>query len=415
MRRIIRKVTRFIVGFLILAVGGYTLLYVFINERGKEIFLDQLKKRFNIEVNLESLNFSFPLRFSLVGFQFKEINFSQAIIDIGAINPFTNRVTINSLYMKNLLFKLDRESISFMQSKIANGGIREIDIKDTHIKGENVNRKIGNSSTKREDIPLEIVVKNIILDNASLTFRDSTLKPPLNVRLGGIKAKINDFKYPTLGKFSLDLESSLAINEKKMKDAVSAYGWIDWQNKDMDVFFKLKEIDYFVFDPYYPSFWKPKNLDLKEAILSLDSHLVSKNDNLLIDYYIILNKVIFIEESEDPSKVKTLKTILAIFEKDGKSRVHLRFRTKMSSPRFKITSIGEGLLLQLKKMDTTALADTLDQFFDKTQAAVENGVKSLKGLTIDPTLGAVKGFLDEFLKNLKKIIGREEETDTDNQ
>jgi len=368
--------------------------------------MNALKKKFNVEAKLDSLNFSFPLRFSLVDFEIKDLSFAQATIDLGAINPISNTLTIDRLYIKGLKFSLDKDKLSFMRLK--DNALREEEAKDISIASSLLFDEVFAYSGGGASI-IPVKINDLILDDASIIFRDDEQNPPLSIRLEGIDALIENFKYPTFSKFYLEITSSLSVNEKKMKDVLNITGWVDWSKKDMDVFFQAKEIDYFTFDDYYPPFWKTKNLELKEASLSLASYLVSKDDDLLIDYYIILNRAVFNEPPQNEEKVKNLKKIIAFLKKNGESIVHLTDKTKMSSPEFKITSIGDGILKHLQELEV--LADTFNRLFGKTQDTVENGVKGLKGLTIDPTVGAVKGFVEEFLKNLKKIIGKGKDND----
>ena len=60
------------------------------------------------------------------------------------------------------------------------------------------------------------------------------------------------------------------MNRKIAKDVLWIAGWFDWPKKNMNVSAQLNEIDYFVFTDYYPPFWKPKSLELKEFYLSVD-------------------------------------------------------------------------------------------------------------------------------------------------
>ena len=142
-------------------------------------------------------------------------------------------------------------------------------------------------------------------------------------------------------------------------------------------------IDYFIFKDYYPPFWKPQNLGLKVARVSLNSHLLSKNDDLLVDYYIMFNKVIFNDNPDEASKIKSLKTILAFFNKNGIPTIHIKMHTKMSKPQFNISSIGKDMLGQLKDLNTSSLVDIISSFADKTKDAGRKGVKRLKSISIE--------------------------------
>ncbi len=390
----IRKTRRFLRIFfsiLVLIVGPYILIYFLINERGKDFLINILKKK-NIEAEIGELTFSFPFRITLVDFGTKNISFIQAKANIIGYNPFTKSVSIDNLSIKGLQVKINEDIIKSLKERKSLP--KQPPLNMQKISGD-----------------FSISINNIIIDFSSIIIELASLKPPLKIAIEDIRGSIKNLTYPQRQKIFINLDSSLRIRDRKIDGALTASGWVNWARKDMNLRFKAKEIDYFMFKEYYPPFWKPKNLEIREAYLSLDSHLVSKKDNLIIDYYIILNRIVFNEHPEDESKVKSLKTIIALFTQDGQSRIHLRYRTKMSKPEFKITSIGESMLAQLKELNTTTFIDSVNQLLGKTQETVGNGVKSIKGITIDPVLKGIQQAGEELLKNIKGIFGIEKDKD----
>ncbi|OQX85096.1 MAG: hypothetical protein B6D55_07930 [Candidatus Omnitrophica bacterium 4484_70.2] len=383
-----KKISIFLFIVIFLVGLAYTFLYIFLNTEGKNILLGLLEKKFKIKAQLESLTFRFPFKLFLNNFQWKELNIGETELRLGMSNPFTRQIVISKLYMKDLKFTLHKEK--------KREGKKEL------IPIEKEKRNEITSSLPRSKFFLKF--NQIIIENGLLEFEDNTLSPPLKLALKDIKILIKNFRYPEIEKFFVELNASPQVEEKEIKNALSILGWIDWKEKNMDLALNLNNFDYFMLSNYYPPFWKPENLKLKEAILSLKAHLLSENDNLLIDYYIILEKANFSEEPEVSSEVETFKKILSLFEKDGKATVHLQYKTKMSSPEFKLTSIGEGLLNQIQKIDPDFTSNIITKFLQGAQETVEGGIKGLKGLTIDPAMGAAKSFLNEFLKNFKEII-----------
>ncbi|MCM8823302.1 MAG: DUF748 domain-containing protein, partial [Candidatus Omnitrophica bacterium] len=243
-----------------------------------------------------------------------------------------------------------------------------------------------------------------VLDKGSIIFCYNNLSPNLTFGLKDISGTIEDINYPLLDKFSLDLKGSIIFNEKNINDDLHIGGWIDWKKKNMDTFITTGGIDYFVFKDYYPNFWKPENLELKEALISLKAHLNSKDDDLRVDYTLILEKVVFNDKPLDESKVKTIKTILKLFKgNNDKPTIHLTFNTKMSSPHFEVNSIGESMLEQLKNLGKIPTPNIFNQMISKTEVLIDDGIKGIKGLTIDPALSALKDTVNRFLENIKKI------------
>ena len=73
MKRVTRKILRVIVTLLAVIIGPYVSLYVYINERGKDILLNKLKAKLNTKVELHTFSFSFPFRISLVDLKIKNV------------------------------------------------------------------------------------------------------------------------------------------------------------------------------------------------------------------------------------------------------------------------------------------------------------------------------------------------------
>jgi len=389
MLRTTKQFLRIFFSILVLIVGPYILIYFLVNERGKDFLVNALRKR-NIQAQIGEVTFSFPFRVTLVDFETENISFLQAKADIAGYNPFTKSLDIDNLFIKGLQIKIKEDTIKSLKEKNLSLNPAHLDI-------------------QRMGPGFSVTINNTIIDFSSIILEIANLNPSLKVAVENIRGTIKNFSYPQRKKILINLEGSLRVNDKVIEDALIVSGWVNWAKKDMDLRFKAKEIDYFMFKDYYPPFWKPENLEIKEAYLSLNSHLVSKKDNLLIDYYIILNRIVFNENPEDESKVKSLKTIIALFTQDEQPRVHLRYHTKMSKPEFKMSSIGEGMLAQLKELNTTTIIDSVNQLLGKTQEAVGSGVKSIKGITIDPVIKGIQQAGEELLKNIKGIFGIEKD------
>ena len=397
MRRKGRKLLRIIFSILVLVAGPYIFLYFFINERGKDIFLNTLKSKYNIEASLQDLTFSLPFKITLVDFEAKNIKFLGLTANIRGFNPLMREIIIDNLYIKGLNVSIDKDIIQLI-------------LKDKH----SVDSGKKPSAVKESaGIAYSLKINNIAFDSASFTINYSELEHPLQLVIKDLSGTVKRFRYPSLEKMELNLNASLEINGKVADRALSASGWIDWPRKNMDLLCRMRNIDYFTFKDYYPPFWNPDNLGIKEAHLSLNSHLVSKNDNLFIDYYIVLDKIVFNDNPENESKIKSLRTIIALFTRDGQTVAHFSYHTKMSKPEFNVNSIGEGLLTQLKSMDTSNIIDSMNRLFGKAQDAAVSGVKNIKGITIDPVVKGLQQAGEEFLKNIKSILGMGKDKDKD--
>lgn len=392
MKRKTKKLLRIVFTGLVLIILPYVFMYLYINERGKDLVIEKLSKKLNAEVRLNSLSFSFPMRLSMVGLETKGLKVGQATADLGIGNPFSGTLRLDRLYLNGAGITIDDSMIS---SSFFDGNLPL---------AQPVPQQAGLISSGKPEI--KVFIKTLVLEDCALFLQSSKVKPALDLKIEGIDGTVRDFYYPALTRFYMDIISGIAVNKTAQKDVLQINGWIDWPNKAMDVLVKATEVDYFIFDPYYPPFWKTKNLELKEAFLSLDSKLVAENDRLLIDYTIRVDKINFVDSPEDPARTRNFQTVLSLFTHNGKPELRLRHVTTMSRPTFKVTFIGEGLLDQLKAIDEEESKDALNYYMNKSKDIVESGVDKFRSLTIDPPVKAVGSLFEEFFKNLQRITGK---------
>lgn len=373
-----RKTIRIISTVITLLAIPYIFFYIYVNEYGKELIVEHVKKKYNITVKLENFTLTFPFKVLLVDFRIQGFKCEQAYLEVKKFNPFTKKTVIDKLYLKGLDMVLGN-----------NNGLA--------VSSSQANQVLPKQEIPKKDLP-NLKINRVIIDHSNIIFKNNSLNPPLDIRLANVDAILKDVSYAPLGKFFIKLKSDFIVNNKKMDNVFAISGWIDWEKKDLDIKFAAKKIDYFAFGPYYPPFWKPANLELKQGYFSLAADLVSKNNVLDADYCISVSDVLFNEE-EEPQKVKNFKTVLALIN----NKVCLKEKTQLTKPVFRFDSIGEGIVEQLKLIQ--ASKDSFDDFFKKTQDAVDAGVTNVKGVTVDPILGGVKNFFQELIKNTKRILG----------
>lgn len=386
---------RITIGILIAAflfVAGYSFLYFFINEKAKDVIIRTLKSKYGIDARLYGCNMTFPFRISLIDLESKEFGFMKATADIGRLNIFSG-IVIDKLYLKGFYAIIDRDKIAPVAAQI------------------NPKKNLASVAVSRQGLlpNLGVTIKEIVFDYGFLAFVDTSMNPPLEIRVDDLYGVIHDFKYPGFSKFSIaQLDGSVVVNGKKMEKALELQGWIDWSKKNMDVLLKLKELDYLALKDYCPSFWKPDHLDIAEAYLSLNSHLVSEKDKLTAENYIILNEIVFKTPPVNESRVKSMKTVIAFFEQNGVPVAHFTHTTKMSAPRFDINSLGDILLQQLRQKGAVGIFDLVNQLLGTTDQVVKGSVQGIKNIAIDPIKQGIEGFGEELLKGIRKVIGIED-------
>lgn len=393
----------------------YSALYVFLNVKGKTLVIDTITQKFQLEPKLENLRFSFPFKIELKEFLCGDVSFSLAKIELVGINPFKAKFIFDNLYIENLKVKAERSKDEIVIQPFLKGesiipilnnnqSRREFpEIISSALASEpEVSKKVDNKKPTLGN-KISFTIKNALLKNASIEIVDTTFQPPMRFSLKNLNIKVRNFQYPQMTNFYVDLTSSLLFKDTLMSDILEFKGWIDLAKKNMEAKLKINNYDYVAFSDYYPPFWKPDNLELKEAALSLDADLNSQNNDLAIDAMLTLEKIVFKDNPKDPSNIESLKAVIALFQKDsGKPKFRFpTLKTRMDKLELNYASIWE----KLQKTVKVDFIDTITRFLGKTPQMIGERTEDVKKITIDPAIGVVK----EVLEGLKDIFTKEEE------
>lgn len=364
--------------FLFLGIG----FYVFLNIKGKEILLNTLEKKYKIKAELRNLYVNFPLKVKLEGFIAPRLSFSLLEFEITGVNLFRKVITLDNIYLDELELVIKRKKdgrflFPLVSERAKGGGYSTIGV---------------NSSSKKDNF--FFIFKKIFVDHTSLTFLDENFSPPLKLQFKNARIKLKNFNYPMKDKFYVELASSLKAKNIFMEDFLKFKGWIDRKNKNMDVELKIRDYDYFAFADYYPPFWKPENLELKEAYLSLDAKAVSLNNEMKIDGILYLDRYAFLKSPQESSRVESLTKIINLFKKDEKGRHYFRFptlKTRMDKLEIDFSSVWKDLAKRVEVSFANAILDFLNRTANQM---IEKGTKEIKRIGVDTPVETIKGIFD---------------------
>ena len=405
-----KKVIRFLSIGILCIILLYVALFVFLNIKGKSLLVKTVSDRFDREPELGSFAFSFPFKVTLKNFSCGDVSFEIARIGLVGFNPFALNFIFDNLYVETLKVKVERKqnklfidpflkgvdtfSLFYQDKKNSSTGLASIFIPP--LEAAQDNQKISPPASK-----FSYTFKNIFLKNTSVKILDTTLQPPQELNLENLNIKLKDFIYPQMLNFYIDMDSSLLFNNTPMKEILNFKGWVDWHNKNMDATFKINNYDYIAFADFYPPFWKPDNLEIQDAKLSLDAHLKSHNNDLTINALIMLEKIIFKENPSDSSTIESLKEVIALFRQDD-GRVIFRlpsFHTKMDKIELDFVSIWT----EFQKVVKVTAVDTIIRVLEKPSQFIGKGAQGVKEKTIEPAVEALENMLEHianvFLEN----------------
>jgi hypothetical protein len=403
-----KKIVIFFIIILFLFFLAWGALFIFINTKGKDLLIKKIEENLKVEAKIDSLRLQFPFTLEIKKFQCGDLSFKKAKASLGFINPFSYQLNINNLVVEDLNLEIKREKnkvslIPFFVKDYSKKEIKKDNKEDTQKISVKKESMVSASDDKKTP---SLRIKDIRFNNATVVFVDKTYPEVLKYALKDIKMEIKNFNYPKLDKFYINLDASFLASGGKTDNAISINGWIDYFNKDMDCNIYINNIDYTVFSQYYPPRWKPDNLGIKEAILSLNLNANSRKNDMTIKGEILLEKIKY-KNLEDTSVIDTLKTILAIVKGDNeKPTLRFELHTKMDSPEFDTSSFRENF----KNMAKINIQDMIGKVVDKTKEVVSEGVKGAKEITVDTAIDAVRSLIDAF-----KGVFSEEETPYDEE
>jgi len=388
-------------------------LFVFINFKGRDIIIAKLQKNFGQEAQLDSLSLSFPFAIEIQNFQCADISFRRAKASLGLSNPFTS-LLISNLSLEDLTLKvtMDRKGAR-AEPLFAKpwGRRRKPEVPDKASEGfalpDQISVSESKNATKEKLQPAKkfpIIIKNLYLKGGRIQLNEAIRGKPVITTISNINAHLRNFSYPDLTKFSLDLSGALKTQEGISKKNIDINGWVDYSRKDMNLALKLKKIDYAAFSEYYPLNWKPENLGIGEAFLSLNSDFISQGNELTIKNALTVDSVDYLEleeGQEESSRIKTLKTVLA-FLKGSRDKPTFNFiiKTKMDSPKLDFSSIKKSF----KETIPFSPALILQGVAGVVKEEVEEKLKDTKEITVDEAVDIFKETGEQILDTLKDIL-----------
>ncbi|MCK9574086.1 MAG: DUF748 domain-containing protein [Candidatus Omnitrophica bacterium] len=399
-----KKITVILAALILLIAIVHLVVFIFLNINGKNMLRNYIKTNFAAEADISSVSFRFPFTVVVKGFKCGDAEFSKANISLGIFNPFNRCISLSRVYVNDLHFKITIE-----KDKVA---LTPFFVKKTTqeenlpVQAEEAKATEVSQESKKKSFSVKI--GKLLVNNASAQILDLTKDNPVIFNLTNVDILLKHFIYPGLPKFYVEGNASLEKGEIKSDNVITVKGWVDYNHRNMDIKFNINNADYIMFSEYYPPFWKPDNLGLKDAKLSLDSKINSLNNDLVIEAVLALEKIEFSEEKQNDSRVNSFKTMLAFFKGDeGKPVLPIKLRTKMDSFHLDFASLQSEFKGKMK-LDIGSIVINI---LDKAKAKITETTKDVKGVTIDKAVdttkdaaGTVKGTTVDTIKGVVGIM-----------
>jgi len=404
MKRMIKKVSIIIGIILVVVIALHIALFAFINAKGRGLIIGGLKDNFGLEATIGSLSLKFPFNVEIKDFECEALSFKRANVSLGFFNPFTRRISLNKVYLNSLDLKAakDRSGIALsLPSSEDKSKTKEkvvLPQGDPGSSKPDASLKPEKEESKPKPKKFSLAIGNLYLKNSRIEVNYPIKKRPFNIIFSDLSLRVKGFTYPKLSRFYVKLDTVLVSpsHESQRNNALGIEGWVDYNNKNMNVGINIDDFDYIAFGKYYPHFWRPNNLRLKEAVLSFRSNLKSEGNNLTIDNLLTIEGIEFIEEEgeEESFQAKTLKTVISFLKGDkDKPTFHFKLITRMDSPKLDFSSLKKSL------MEAAGIGPLIiiEGAADKIKEKIENLEDATVGSVIE-TLKGVAGTIEEILK-----------------
>ncbi|MCK9615849.1 MAG: DUF748 domain-containing protein [Candidatus Omnitrophica bacterium] len=399
-----KKITIILAALILLIAVVHLIVFIFLNVSGKGLLKNYIKTNFNAEAEISSVSFRFPFTVVIKGFKCSDVEFTKADISLGLFNPFSHSISLRRVYINDLNFKvkIEKDKVTLAPFFVK----KTTQPEQATIPAEEAKTTELSQGFKQKAIYINI--GKLLISNASAQILDLTKDKPVTFNLKNINIMLKRFAYPKFPKFYVEINASLEKEGIKTDNIITIKGWADYSHRNMDMKFNINNADYIMFSDYYPPFWKPDNLGLKEAKLSLDSKINSLNNDLVIEAILALDKIEFKEEMQNDSRVNSLKTMLAFFKgEDGKATLPIKLRTKMDSFQIDFASLQSEFKGKMKLDIGTIVINILD----KAKGKITETSKDVKEATIDKAVdktkeaaGTVKGTTVDTIKGVIGIV-----------
>jgi len=355
--------------FLILFLSAALGIYIYLKTQSKRLFETQLSKLLKEKVKIEKAEYKFPGIFLLKNIKSETVKIKKADLDLDLLK----------LLFRKIVFSLNLEEATFnFKSNLK------------------IQRKSTRKILRKKRRVFKIIIQNLDLKKANLTYTYFKLKPPIIIKLKDLNLRIRNLSLPELDT-PLEFNVYSTVLWKDSQGNFKAFGSLNYKRKDLDARLIFKDIELTYFYDYFPKVSKPFFKDLKYCFLDLKSDLNSKNDKLLIEGSIFLKRFKFKRGASD-TNVRLFKRILKFFiTPEDQCRFDFKFETQLSNPKINFIFLKKQFEAKLKHYSQGFVEKAVNTITDTLTQTVEGTVK---GTTQVPKKGLkiLKDILEEIFQ-----------------
>ncbi|MFH1338917.1 MAG: DUF748 domain-containing protein [Candidatus Omnitrophota bacterium] len=399
--KIILKIT---ITVLIILALLFIAAYMFFAARGKALLTEKLEDALKKEVSIGEVKLRIPLTLEVKELEIKELAKADYVYVAPSLTGLlAAKIVLNEVRIVKPEATWVREAA---KSKPASSDSPQMDTR----KALSRTKEVLNSPKPVSGASLPLVIKHLRIEDGTINFIDRTVSEQgLAITLKEIQLTMNNlYLFPGPAVTNFQLEAKLPWKEGAAEGALSASGWMDLYQKDIQATLEAKGIDGVYLYPYYYKWLDLENSRIKEAKLDFTSNIKGENNDVTAECRLELTDIKFRPRPPDQPEHKAEKittAVLGIFRALNQGRIILDFtiKTTMDSPQFKFENISSAVdsklsqAVKTNKVKIEDLAVLPGKFIEgvtkgttgATKALIEGAVTIGKSLT-DALLDALR-------------------------
>ncbi|MBL7196968.1 MAG: DUF748 domain-containing protein [Candidatus Omnitrophica bacterium] len=344
-----RKIIKLFLILILLLIIVFISACIFVGLKGKDIATAKLEEILNTNVEIGSVNVSFPLDLKINSLDIENLlKVDEIHISFGVIDLLKRNIELPGLRLlrPQLIVRRTEAGINLLGANLKNHSFCEY--ANSQFLGENLvfaaTEKI--TTNTQEAVPLNIMIHKLIVKDGKIKFIDKTLSPKVfqadivNINIKAYKISFPPRPFDMIFDIAADI---LTAQGEPSYSTISADGWINLIDKDMKADIAATNLDGTYFYPYYKKFLSRK---LKSADVNFKSNLTAKNNDLTADCNLEIKDLLFDEpQIEELKDIKILDIIGGgIAQKSRDINLNFRIRTKLDNPKINSAQIRGAVL-----------------------------------------------------------------------
>lgn len=317
-----KKISKIIIGIVVVLVVIYLLLNIAIALYGKAVIVSQIEKKLKRKATLQSLSMAFPISLNLQK------------LDIQGL------AKIDSLSARPSL-------LGFLAGRVVLSELKVVRPQITLEMDQEGKLNIPQFASKSKQPP--ILLTGLKIKEGIFIFIDKKVEPAgYRVMINNIEANISKAVFPPTSLFTqFNLSAFLGDSQDKPRGKILASGWLDFRPKDMEGKVELKDIDLTYLAAYYQRFAAAKKL--VSGKLNFVSDLKAENNDLKAKCHMELSDLVYAKETpvegQQPKIDLTSNVLNLLSGNTGKVSFDFTISTKLDKPRIDLKGL-RGIIAQ---------------------------------------------------------------------